>query len=238
MTHRVRRLLAIGPVRGAVDQLEQLLQDVPEDRADAVAVVGDLCAVFSKAETYRSIFSALGHAGRPAYWVPGRLDAPVGDYLRESANVEIAYPFLHGVHGTVSLAPGHIVIAGMGGEIVDDPDSARVEEVYLHYPAWEAEYRLKVVRELGEHPLVLLLATAPAHKGLHEPGSEMLAELVKTYNPRVAVVAADEPHEERLARTLVVSPGRLDRGHYAIVDLQALAVEPGTLRERAAGERR
>lgn len=51
-------------------------------------------------------------------------------------------------------------------------------------------------------------------------------------------VAADEPHEERLGRTQVVSPGPLDQGHYAIVDLQTLAVEPGALRERAAGERR
>jgi uncharacterized protein len=238
MTHRVRRLLAIGPVRGAVDQLEQVLKEVPGDGADAVAVVGDLCAVFSKVDTYRAIFRALGHAGRPAYWVPGPLDAPISDYLRESANVEIAYPFLHGVHGTLSLAPGHTVVAGMGGEIDDDPNSARVEETYLRYPSWEAEYRLKVVRELDEHPLVLLLATPPAHKGRHEAGSEALAELVKTYNPRVAVVAADDPHDERLGRTLVVSPGRLDRGHYAIVDLQALTVEPGTLLGQVAGDRR
>jgi hypothetical protein len=161
----MRRLLAIGPVRGAVDQLEQVLEEVPEDGADAVGVVGDLCAVFSKVDTYRAIFSALGHAGRPAYWVPGRLDAPIRDYLRESYNFEIAYPLLRGVHGTASLAPGHVIFAGIGGEILDDPDRERVEETYLQYPGWEAEYRLKAVRELDEHPLVFLLATPLAQQG-------------------------------------------------------------------------
>jgi Icc-related predicted phosphoesterase len=74
----------------------------------------------------------------------------------------------------------------------------------------------------------------PAHKGLREPGSELLAELIKTYNPRLALVGGAEPAQEDLARTLVVCPGRLDNGHYAVVDLGARSVEAATLTPKAA----
>ena len=66
---------------------------------------------------------------------------------------------------------------------------------------------------------MFLFTTPPAHKGLHEPGSEVLAELIKTYNPRVAVIGGERAAQARLGDTLVVCPGRLDRGEYAIVDL-------------------
>jgi Icc-related predicted phosphoesterase len=113
----------------------------------------------------------------------------------------------------------------MGGEIRDDPDTIRDESALLRYPAWEVEYRLKVLHELKAHPMVFLHTTSPAHKGLDLPGSDVLAELIKTYNPRVAVIAHDEPSEAQLGKTLVVSPGRLDRGNYAVVDLHARSVE-------------
>jgi Icc-related predicted phosphoesterase len=61
------------------------------------------------------------------------------------------------------------------------------------------------------------------------PGSDVLAELIKTYNPRVAVVALDEPSEVQLGKTLVISPGRLDQGTYAVVNLHTQSVERGTL---------
>jgi Icc-related predicted phosphoesterase len=161
-------------------------------------------------------------------------DAPLRDSLRESFNMEIAYPHLPGVHGTVALAPGDVLFAGMGGEVSDDPETIREEEEFLRYPGWEVEYRLKVVREFDASEQVFLFTTPPAHKGLREPGSGALAELIKTYNPRVAVVGGAEPTQMELARTLVVCPGRLDKGHYAIVDLGARTVAPATLAPRAA----
>jgi Icc-related predicted phosphoesterase len=130
---------------------------------------------------------------------------------------------------------GQLLFAGMGGEIVNAPDTIRSEEALLKYPGWEVEYRLKVIRELKERQLVLLFATPPAHKGLHRPGSEVIAELIKTYRPRLAVIGGEEPLEEQLGPTLVVCPGLLDRGSYAIVDLRGPSVEAATTAERAAG---
>jgi uncharacterized protein len=234
MTRDVRKLLAIGGINGAVEQLERLLAELTERPVAAIAVVGDLGAAWSKADTYRGIFKALGRARTPAFWVPGAIDAPLSDYLRESYNMELVYPHLHGLHGTAALGPGHVLFAGMGGEIVDDADAIRAEEALLRYPAWEVEYRLKVIGEFKDHPKVFLFTTRPAHKGLREPGSEALAELINTYRPRVALVAGEGATEERLGKTIVVCPGRVDQGQYTLIDLRDLSVEVGTVAAAAA----
>jgi uncharacterized protein len=157
--------------------------------------------------------------------VPGPEDAPVQDYLRQAHGIEVVATSLHGVHGTVSFGSGgHVVFAGFGGEVVDDPEAQREETERLSYPGWEAEYRLKLLRELDEHQLALLFFTPPAHKGLGEPGSEVLAELVNTHRARI-VVCGGQQRSEMLGRSLVVSPGNLGDGYYAIADLGAKEAE-------------
>jgi hypothetical protein len=218
MRRDISRLLAIGGINGAVEPLNRLLDGLDDEHVGAVTVVGNIGAA-SKPETYRAIFKTLGRAGRPSYWVPGPGDAPFRDYLRESANMEVIYPQLHGLHGTVALGPGPMLFAGMGGEIVDDPDTDRSEESSLRYPGWEAEYRLKTIREFKDYPKVFLFTSQPAYRRGHG-------------RPRVAVVAGDGAAEGWVAKTLVVCPGRLDRGQYALVDLDDLSVEVGTVAEQ------
>lgn len=217
------RILCAAEPRGAGPALDRLVEVAEQRDVHALALVGDLSRP-SDAETYRELFRTLSRAGRPAYWVPGPGDAPVAGYLREAQNVEIVFPFLRGVHGTAAFASGHVVVAGLGGEISDDPDAIRDEVEQLRYPRWEAEYRLKVVRELGEHELVLLFWTPPAHKGLGTPGSEALAELVSTYRPRL-VVCGGERGTEMLGRALIVAPGHLRDGHCAVADLSTRTAE-------------
>src|SRR5829696_7366968 len=108
-------------------------------------------APWSKADTYRALLKRLGQSELPAFWVPGPTDAPIRDYLRESYNIEIAYPDLRGVHGSAAVGPHNVLFVGMGGEILDDPDSIRAEEAILRYPGWEVEYRLKIVREFKDY---------------------------------------------------------------------------------------
>jgi uncharacterized protein len=229
---RVTRVLCAADPRGSEDALECLLEAADGREIHAVALVGDLSDQ-GQPESYRSIFRVLGRARQPAYWVPGPGDAPVHDYLREAANVEIPFPYLHGVHGTVAFAPGYVLFAGIGGLISDDPDDPREETDALRYPRWEPEYRLKLLRELKDYQLVMLLATPPAHKGRGTAGSEVLAELVNTYTPRL-VVCGGERGSEMLGRSLVVSPGSLADGHYAIADLHSHDVEFEQLATTAA----
>jgi uncharacterized protein len=228
MTRAIRTLLVVGQIRGEVKALARVLDRHEELGVDGVVAVGDLGAAWSKADTYREIFRTLGESGLHTFWLPGANDAPVRDYLREASNMEIAFPLLRGVHATAVQAPGQLVFCGMGGEILDDPDAIRGEETQLRYPGWEVEYRLKVLYEFKERQKVFLFTTSPAHKGLHEPGSEVLAELIKTYKPRLVVVGREGASEMRIAKSLVISPGRMDQGQYALVDLRELTVEAVT----------
>jgi Icc-related predicted phosphoesterase len=224
----MRTLLAIGSIRGEIEALDRLLGNATDMGVDSVAVIGDLGAAWSKADTYREIFRTLGESALPTYWVPGPTDAPANVHLREAHNMEIVFPSLRGVHATAAQPDGHHLFAGMGGEIDDDPDTLRNEEATLKCPGWEAEYRLKVIREFKERQMVFLFTTPPAHKGLREPGSEIVAELIKTYRPRVVIAGGEEPRELKIGTSLVVCPGRLDRGQYALIDLSGLAVELAT----------
>ncbi|MEA2271257.1 MAG: uncharacterized protein QOC64_3867 [Solirubrobacteraceae bacterium] len=215
---RVRRILCAADPRGSEDALGRLADAAERHDAHAIAIAGGLGGD-DRAHGYRTVFRALGKGGRPAYWVPGPKDAPVGEYLREAHNIEIVFPFLHGVHGTASVSPDqHVIFAGYGGEVDDEPNAPRDEVQRLHYPRWEAEYRLKLLREFPELQLVLLFATHPAHKGHGTPGSEALAELIATFRARLVVCGGDRG-TEMLGRTLVVSPGSLADGHFAVADL-------------------
>lgn len=235
MRKYVRRVLAAANVRGEVENVERLAEVVESADVDAIALVGDLAGKEKKAESYRAVFKALAKLNKPAFYVPGPNDAPVYEYLREAYNIEVVFPFLHGVHGTFGFGPGYVVFAGMGGEIVDDPDFIREEIEALRYPGWEAEYRMKVLRELKDYQKVFLFATKPEHKGLGEQGSEVVAELIKTFKPRVAIVAgpnlpgADLKHE-MLGTTLVVMPGSLSEGDFSVIDINTQKFETGNVR--------
>jgi hypothetical protein len=222
MGQRVTRVLCVADPRGDGDALRRLQEQVG-DGVQAIVVIGDLSAG-GDLGGYRSVFTALGKGGLSSYWVPGPGDAPVEHYLREAHNMEIVFPFLHGVHATVAFAGSHVLFAGVGGEISDDPDAPRDESQRLSYPRWEPEYRLRLLRELDEHQLAMAFWSPPAHKGQGIGGSEVVAELIATFRPRLVVCSGD-PRSELIGRSTVVAPGRLGDGCYAIADLHTQEVE-------------
>jgi hypothetical protein len=145
----LRRLVAAGAIN-AGHALQALLAEAAESDAAALVIVSDLAARGNGKESLRAIFSALGEGQLPTFWVPRAADAPISAYLRESYNMEIVHPHLHGVHGTFAIGPGRVLFAGMGGELVDEPEATRLEDERLRYAAWELEYRLKTISELRE----------------------------------------------------------------------------------------
>lgn len=75
---------------------------------------------------------------------------------------------------------------------------------------------------------MLAFWSPPAHKGRGVAGSEVVAELVATYRPRL-VVCSGEARSELIGRSTVVAPGRLADGCYAIADLHTQDVELATI---------
>jgi hypothetical protein len=150
--------------------------------------------------------------------------------MREAAAMETVYPYLRGVHNTFAFAPGYIVFTGVGGSVSDDQHAARDEQDRLCYPGWEVEYRLKFLNELKDYQKVFLFSTLPEHKGFHEPGSTTLAEMIKSYKPRLVLVAGTEPKRELLGTSLVVVPGGLLDGNVSFIDLREHTVETRRIR--------
>ena len=225
-SEHVNRILCAGRPNGSVEGIKGLLEVAADSGAQAIAIVGDLG---DDQEGPREVFHALGRAQQPVYWVPGPADAPAGRYLRESYNIEVARPRLRGVHGTVAFAPDALVaFAGMGGAVSDDPDVLRDEDKSLRYPRWEAAYRLKILAALDYNELVMLFATPPAHKGRSLPGSDVVAELIGTYRPRL-VVTGGEAQVAEIGRSLIVGPGSLAEGSYAVTNLHARTAELGRI---------
>ena len=226
---RVRTILCAADPGGSESAVQRLAAADEERGVDAVVVVGDLSAGAAP-EGYRTLFHALAATGRPAYWVPGPSDAPLDAYVRAAHAIESAHPTLHGVHGTGALTPdGHLVVAGVGGEIDDNPGAARDEVQVLRYARPEVEYRLRLLEELGEHNRELLFSARPAHRNQQDGGSETVTELINTYRPRLVVGAGDRRVERFGKHTLFVAPGSLQDGHYAVVDLQTHDVDHAQL---------
>jgi hypothetical protein len=215
---QVTRIVASSEPRGQSAEVERLLEAARRDGAEALALLGDLGAD-GEAREYAGVLRTVGRANLHAFYVPGPGDVPFGKYLREAHSTEVVFPFMHGVHGTFAFAPGYLVFAGLGGEIADDPRHEREELERLSYPGWEVEYRLKMLRELKDYRKVFLFVTPPAHKGLQQEGSEILAELVKTYAPRLVLTGGEDSRRDLLGTSLVVAPGRLSEGRYALIDL-------------------
>jgi Icc-related predicted phosphoesterase len=65
-------------------------------------------------------------------------------------------------------------------------------------------------------------------------GSEVLAEMVKTYAPALVLTSGESFHKAQLGTSLVVSPGPLSAGEYALVDLSEREVEEKKLERRIA----
>jgi Icc-related predicted phosphoesterase len=194
--------------------------------AQAVALVGDLGDGGDGvgADGYRGLFRVLAGTRIPVYWVPGAGDAPVDQYLHEAHNIEVAFPRMHGVHGTAAYVSGEVLFAGMGGEISDDPEGPRSEDQRLRYPRWEPQYRLRLLGEFDYNELVLLFWTPPAHSDLNGDGSEVVTELVGTYRPRLVVSGGPRGVHE-IGKSVMVAPGSLQDGHYAIAELRTRTVE-------------
>jgi uncharacterized protein len=224
MAGRLRTLFVLAEIRGRLDLFGRLLDKLRESGADAVAVVGDLGAPWSKPSVHRRALQMLAQAETPAFWVPGRWDGPLRDYLPESSSIELVHPSLHGVHGTAAVGPGDVLFAGMGGVIHDDPRTLAGENVLIHYPGPEVHRRFKVIDAPDVQQKVFLFATAPAHKGLGMRGSEIVAEVVKTYRPRIVVVAGERAGQLSLGKSLIVWPGRAEIGWHGLVDVRARTV--------------
>ncbi len=228
MRRITRYILATSNPMGDLENLEKFVQIAPDTGADAIAIIGNLMPKTAKSRDYAAFFRILSQAHLPTAYIPGPLDAPIWEYLREAANIELVHPEMRNVHETFTFWKGPYLVAGVGGTILEDGEPEEKEE--LRYPSWVAEYHLKALWDLKDYPKIFLLYTPPTHKGLGEGGSQEVAHLIKTHNPLVAIVAGKGQKHETLGASWVVVPGDLSEGEYSLLDLRSRKLETGNVR--------
>ncbi|MGH7455405.1 MAG: metallophosphoesterase [bacterium] len=182
------------------------------------------------AQSVSRFLKTLNVMGVPVFLVPGKNDAPERFFLQAAFNTEIVAPNIYTVHRSFAPLGSNYVVAGFGGEITEDE---RDNEFFLRYPGWEAEFTLEFLRHLKQEK-ILLFHTAPAEKfeGSEATGHKMVSHIIKTYDPQFAVCARQDGQRGKmmLANTLVVCPGQLRLGNYAVLDTKERSVAFGNLR--------
>jgi hypothetical protein len=231
MKTRLSKILLAAEPDGKVDFLRELAQQAVDMRADAIALLGSLAPRTKTPKIYGDIFKTIAEPRLPVFYIPGPDDVPFSEFLREAAGFEVALPNIRGVHATFAMAPGHVIFAGMGGKILDESDCVRDQRETLHYPGWEMGYRLKFLKELKDYEKVFLFTSRPERKGVNEKGSSAVAEVVKTYNPRLVLVAGRERDVFTLGNSSVICPGSLAHGHFTLIDFGSCEAKPGILRD-------
>jgi len=182
---------------------------------------------------YVRFLAILGALNLPCYIVPGQLDAPERIFLQASLNHEIVAPTLALVHRSFAPLGGNFVVAGFGGRLTEE----KREAVWaIEYPSWEAEFSFDFLRRLDQDS-ILLFHTPPAgtdldlHRGKHI-GAHVVNTVIKAYHPHFVFCgeALDGQGKAMIGSSLVVNPGPLAEGYYAVLDTRKKEVYFGDLR--------
>ncbi len=249
------RTLVFSDVHGELGLLQQLVRKMPELSCDFALFCGDVVRGSARGEEwlsakreqrdpdpytpaiqteraedyalYAEFCQALRSAPFRIFAVPGNMDAPEGRYLTAALADEGKDSPVEVVHRSLARM-GEYVICGLGGEITE---ADREEYFVLQYPRWEANHCFQLFEHV-EGPRIMVLHTPPVgevvdrDKGGHK-GCQVVNELINTWRPVLAVCghAHDAYGSEVLGDTLVVNPGALKSGHYAVVDIEEKQVE-------------
>ncbi len=193
-------------------------------------------------KAFEGFFDRVGRYGIPVFVVPGYLDAPERLFLQAGLNHEVVMPQVDVVHRAFSVLAGeNLAFAGFGGGLTSDPNF-RENRFVLVYPEWEAQFAFDLLRqvEVKQKP-ALIFHTPPRWQNLdlengNHVGHTMVNHLIKSEAPAYAFVgsARDGQGTARLGSTLVINPGWLKEGHYAILDTRHDEVRFERLPERVA----
>ncbi len=216
------RILAITDIHGRLERVEALAAVLGKLEPELVLVAGDITH-FSVAETARKILEPLLKPGVPILAVHGNCDGRDVPGLLEELGI--------GAHDRRIEING-LGIVGIGGSNITPFDTI-----------WElTEEEIRGILGRNYRPGDVILSHVPPrdtkadriHSGLHV-GSKALREFIERNQPPLVVTG--HIHEarsvDRVGKTVIVNPGPLFRGYYAVIELDEATkkVENVELRE-------
>jgi Icc-related predicted phosphoesterase len=182
---------------------------------------------------YKAFYDVMGQLQIPVFTVPGHLDAPERLYLQAVLNHETIAPQIYLVHRSFAEIGSSFVVSGFGGLLTD---GVRETVFVLEYPAWEAEFAFDFLYRL-ERPRIMVFHTPPQAEKVdlednRHVGHPIVNTLIKTFAPTFAFCghALDGRGQKIIGDTLVINPGPMALGDYAVLDTRMHDVFFGNLR--------
>lgn len=245
-------ILVLGTIYGKLDRLAAALRHAEHAKIDAIVVLGNIvdgalrqhtaaaqwAHTMLKAEVhdravYNDVVALLGARSVPVFVIPGQHDRAFGELKAAIAAHRGAAP-MHLVHRSAAALRPREVVAGFGGLITSTPVT---DQQVFGAPAWEARMAFDQLNR--SDPLfgaaerhVFLFATPPRGRVIDQHagervGLESINLLLRRYRPRLLCCGgpADGRGSETIDGALVVNPGAVSSGSYALVDLDTLAVQ-------------
>lgn len=164
--------------------------------------------------------------------LPGHVDAPYALFLEEMLARRDRYPHVMPLHQSFANTGRDLVLVGFGGEITQ---AERDDEVLVRFPSWELRYWLETVLHLPQEPVLLthmppLAQRIDIAEGRHL-GSEELRMLIEELKPLYAFCGHAHKAQgmEEIGDTLVINPGALIHGHYAVLNTRKETVRFDTV---------
>jgi Icc-related predicted phosphoesterase len=206
--------------------------------AGSVLPPGDVSARDAK-RLYTAFFDALAALGLPAVVVPGHLDTPLVLFRQVATAYASHTPPIVVVDRAVASLVRSVVVGGVGGLLAEDHSAEEIATT--ERTLRDALLALAALRQYTG-PRVLLVHTPPRgrvvdrHDGRHV-GRRAVNRLIADVGAPVAVCgyAHEGQGKDDIDGTVVVNPGPLADGCYAIIDPLGGSVQFGVLPRRRRG---
>lgn len=171
--------------------------------------------------TYQSFFEALNKIGVPVMVIPGNMDAPERLFFSHLFHYELTLNNIRLVQENILFYEGFF-FGGFGGEITEEGSEVHF---VLQYPVEKIRFCMRKISYL-DGKKILIFHTPPKskldyEKGIHK-GSDRINELIEWIRPDF-VFCGHAHHargEEWLGKSLIINPGALKEGFFAILDTE------------------
>lgn len=252
------QILIISDLMGQVEQLELLIRRCREYSLDALCFCGNIVRgqgritewqearkadkipnrnrteVVTEAvedlRLYKQFSALVDSLGIPVLLVPGHLDAPEERYFLFMQQSAFQSDNLILLHENIYKV-GAYIFTGFGGQITDQE---KEDYFLLQYPRRECLFGTRRMHFLNP-PRILIFHTPPVStldmdQGAHK-GHAFVNEIISAVSPSFLFCGhvTQSPGSEEIGSTLVVNPGALADGRYALLNTKDRSVQLLTL---------
>jgi hypothetical protein len=249
------KILAISDFHGTIELLEPFSKRAEEICPDLIVFTGDIVKGYARGDEfidalrtgrqpvrdkeeiqseerqdwmfYHEFFTTLQDLKFPVVCVPGNMDAPEERYFQAIERYVIRSHNIKLIHGDF-VNMGDYIISGFGGEITFSQEENFFVLQYSKQKVCMFLERINYFR--GKK--ILLFHTPPRGdvidlEGTQHRGCDVINELLSMIKPKIVFCghAHKAQSKEKISDTLVVNPGALKNGKFAVIDTETEEVK-------------